>query len=491
MTKQIKTTTNIGEMWRMLGIDNAPKNKTYNIKFPKVITQKGLIDSKEAMRDAGFICDSVMPAGAGYMGTGTVNINQINSLALDNVFLGWGELSLLQQNCIVNNICTIFADTMTEKWIKFTTKDKNKGEKIKQLEEHIKRFDLKNKMNNMIYKSILLGTAYISPKFKGDEDDLSEELILSNAKIKKGSLEDIYIIEPTWVVPIEFNMINPRKPNFYKPEYYVVFGERLHASRMKRFMYIEPVNLISPMYLFGGMPLIQQLLPYILDFINTKKEIVKVVSRFNTSILKTDLSALKGHDAYSPTTTLAGNVKGRLMAFNANRNNFGVFALDKEEEFAQIQINTAGLVDILQQQAELLSLFTRISVSKLFGQAPRGMNATGEYDANQFNELIHSLQESKLRPILDYSLKIIQLDLFGEIDEELHFDFIPLGELNESIQSQLKNETIKRSIDLVNSGMADPVKMMDMLTQDLDLGLENYDFSEEDYETEQESDHIR
>lgn len=489
--RQPKTKTiNLASMWDTLGIDNAPTKKSIKFDFPQVITDKGWVNAREVMKDAGFICDSVVPAGTGFMGTGSVNINQINSLALDNVFLNWGELSLLEQNCVIQNICSIFAQSMTEKWIKFNTKDKNKQEKIKELEEHIKKFKLKDKMNTTVYKTILLGTAYISPKFKNDEEDLTNELILDSSKIQKDSLEDIYIIEPTWVVPIEFNMVAPRKPNFYKPEYYVVFGERIHYTRMQRLMYIEPVNLLSPMYLFGGIPLIQQLLPYVLDFINTKKQIVQIVSRFNTSILKTNLNALHGTDAYAKTNSLAGNTKGRAGAFNAMRNNFGLFMLDKDEEFNQIQINTSGLVDILQQQGEFLSLFTRIPVSKLFGQAPRGMNATGEYDANQFNDLIHSIQEAKLRPILDYCIKILMLDLWGEIDEELHFDFVPLGELNETTQSQLKTEKVNRAVSLVQCGMADPNRMMDVLVKDPDLELDNYDNSqdvdlEDDYEDEE------
>lgn len=415
--------------------------------------------------------------GAGNMGYGTVNLRQINSLALDNVFLGWGELSLLQQNIIVNNICSIFADSMTEKWISFKSKNKAKSQKIIDLEKHIKKFKLKDRMNELVYKTILMGTAYFSPKFNGDEEEIGEELLLSSAKIHN-NLENFYVIEPTWVVPTEFNMVNPRAKNFYKPQFYNVFGDNLHASRMKQLMYIEPVNLLSPMYLFGGQPLIQALLTFILDFLNTKKQIVQVISRFNTNVMKTNLNALKGQDAYGKGVTLSGNVKGRAAAFNAVHNNFGMYFIGTDEEFIQIQIPLTGMTDILQQQGELLSLFTRLPISKLFGQAPRGMNATGEYDANNFNELIHSVQEAKLRPIFEYAINILMLDKFGEIDEEIEFDFVPLGELNETTQSQLKTDKLNRYVSTVQAGMADPVGMMDLVREDPDLEFEDYQPSE-------------
>ena len=212
-------------------------------------------------------------------------------------------------------------------------------------------------------------------------------------------------------------------------------------------------------------------------------------------MLKTNLNALHGTDGYARGNSLAGNTKGRAAAFNATRNNFGLFLLDKDEEFEQLQIGVGGLVDILQQQAEFLSLFLRLPISELFGQAPRGMNATGEYDANKFNNLIHTLQEHKLRPVLEYLFKIIMLDEFGEIDEEINFEFVPLGELNETTQSQLKNDKVNRATALVNGGMAEGTAMMELLVEDPDLDLGDYDISAnnqidlgyEDEETQEET----
>lgn len=467
------------EMWNILGVDHAPKKPQLNIKqWQKVVDSDGkIVTADKVMAKHGFAVDATIPAPGGYT-TGMVNLNQINGLALDNVFLGWGELSLLQQNCIVNNICTILANSMTEKWVEFHSTDKDKADKIEELEKSIKKFDVKELMNTAAYKAVLLGTSYVSPKLKGDDEDLKDELILDSSKIGKGDLEAIYVIEPTWIVPIEFNMVNPRADNFYKPQAYIVFGERLHESRMKRLMYIEPVNLISPMYLFGGQPVIQNILPYILDFINTKKQIVQIVSRLNTSVLQTDLTALKGFDAYGKTTTLAGNVKGRAAAFNALRNNFGLFLMDKNETFTQMQINTAGLEGILQQQGELLSLFTRIPVTYLFGQSPKGLNATGQLDAQVYNEMILAMQESKLRPILDYIFGIMQLNLWGEIDESISYNFVPLGSVDELTQSQLKDAKVNRLVNLANGGMADPVALMDVAVADPELELSDYKVSE-------------
>lgn len=479
-----------------LGIDNPPKHKPINYQYPfknqYVHTEKGVELASDAISRytnqfiGARIGDSVIAESQ--FGGGNININQINSIALDNVFLGWGELSLLQQNCIVNNLMDIISSHMTEKWITVRSKDESKADKIRELEQAITDYELKPLMTLLIKKAYLLGTCYISPKLEGDEDgEAAEPLLLDSAKVKNGSLERFYVIEPTWIVPIDFNMTKPRSHNFFKPQSFITFGERVHHSRMKRFMFIEPMNLVSPIYLFGGIPPTQQILPYILDFINTKKEIVKIVSRFNLSVLQTNLNLLKGVDQYGKATTDSGSAYGRARAFNAMRNNEGLLMLSKDEVFTQLQINTAGLAEILQQQGEFLSLFTRIPISTLFGQAPRGMNATGEFDANNFNQLIHTLQESKLRPILQYCIDIIQLSRFGGIDPDIEFDFVPIGELNLTTQSQLLNDKVNRATTLVSNGLADPLKMMEILQKDPDLNLDDYevDFNVEDPEVEE------
>ena len=453
-------------------------------QWPKVFnldkkTGKSYIcDASEVMKQHWKVGDALSNAFQPGFYAGNINLQQINSLALDNVFLSWGELSLLQQNAIVQQICAVMSESMTSNWIDWHHNDKSSQDKINKLKDAIVKFKIKDLIKDMLYRTFLLGTTYISPKIKGDETDVANELFLAKAKLKKGTLEAFYVIEPTWVIPIEFNMTNPRAENFYRAGSYVVFGQKIHKTRMKQMRFIDPTDLMSSIYLFGGMPPIQQLLPYILDFINTKKEVVKIISRYNISVLQTDMDAIAAAFVNGQSMDQAMGVNGanaligRAQAFNAFRNNEGLFVIDKEEQFTQIQMQINGLTDILQQQGEYLSLLTRIPVSKLFGQAPRGLNSTGEFDANNFNELIKSVQEGRLRPILDWIFKLIQLDTFGEIDEALIFKFLPLGELNPVTQSQLKDAKVNRKVTLAQAGVLAPKDVQEQIQQDEELSSE-------------------
>ena len=490
---KLQDTENLSQFYAQIQAEEQAKEAVKQLVFPSnwanvfatIGGKTGIYPADEVMRNFGMAMDSVAGAGGSFQPgfyAGNINLTQINSVLLDSVFLGWGELSLLQQNAIVNIICKTMSDSMTHKWINIYCRKNGHKKEIEQIKEEVQRFKLKERWNEIIYKTFLLGTMYITPKLKNDDGDTANELFLSKAKIGIGELQDFYYIEPTWVVPLDFNMTNPISDNFYKPRAYTVFGQKIHESRIKRCMFIDPVNLLSPIYLFGGVPPIQIILPYIIDALNTKKEIVKITSRYNVSILKTNMNAL----ANMGGKTGAQNVSGRFVAFNALRNNQGLFVIDEKEEFAQIQMNLSGLTDIQQQQNEFFSLISQIPISKLFGSGPRGLNATGEFDANNFNELININQESRVRHLLEWQFKLLQLNLWGKIIPDLTFDFPPIGELNETTQSQLKTEKVNRILSVAQAGAIDPYSVVEKLAKDEDLQDEFANLKEAEHQPEAE-----
>ena len=56
--------------------------------------------------------------------------NNLNSLIVNNFFLGYGEMSLLSQNPIISNICNIRADSCISNWIEFVS-NQNRTKEIK------------------------------------------------------------------------------------------------------------------------------------------------------------------------------------------------------------------------------------------------------------------------------------------------------------------------------------------------------------------------
>ena len=429
--------------------------KINNLDFPNVLTENGEKNVYDIWEKENTVVglDSML-------NNSSIDFSQINDLAINSTFLGWGELSLLQQNETINNICTVLSDSLTEKWIKIISNSENNKEKIKELTKEFEKFNVQKIINECVYNTFLFGTSYLSIKLKNDENDLINSLPLHNdLKIKKGDLEYINTIEPTWVVPIDFNMNKPRLKNFYKPQSYNVFGDKIHNSRLLQMIYIKPCNILSPMYLFGGIPLSQLLLIFVLNFQNSNQQINQIISRFNTNILKTNIDVLSNVseiDEMGVSMNQSSSINQRLANFIQYKDNHGVFLLGEDEDFKQIQIPLNGLKDLLQQQAEFISLISRIPVSKLFGQAPNGMNATGEFDAKNFNQSIESTQQKMIKPILDKIIKILMLNLWGEIDNSISYEFNEIGNIDEIDNENIKNNKVNRASQMIASNIINP-----------------------------------
>ena len=76
---------------------------------------------------------------------------------------------------------------------------------------------------------------------------------------------------------------------------------------------------------------------------------------------------------------------------------------------------------MVSQQMELLTLVAKIPVTKLFGTPPRGFNATGDSEKEDFNNFIGGLREDIPQDNIEKFYRIIQLNEAGNIDESLEY----------------------------------------------------------------------
>lgn len=77
------------------------------------------------------------------------------------------------------------------------------------------------------------------------------------------------------------------------------------------------------------------------------------------------------------------------------------------ESFHREVTPLAGLADIMQQLALRLATAARMPVSLLLGQAPSGLNATGDSDIRWYYDRIKSKQNEQLTPVIKRLMKIV------------------------------------------------------------------------------------
>lgn len=363
-----------------------------------------------------------------------------NAVADGTVFLGYPRLAAMAQRVEYRNMVEILASESVREWIEFTaTGSGNKGDRIKQLEAEFIRLNVRSVMRHMAehdgYYGI--GLLYVETGLSSRSADLATPLLLRPETFRVGSLERLTVVDPNWAAPNEYNTDNPLNPDFYRPSEWWVQGASVHSSRLLRFVSREVPDILKPAYNFGGLALIQAAKPYVDNWLRTRQSVSDLINAFSIVALSTDMSAY----AQDPEGLI-----GRIDAFNRFRSNRGTFLLDKDKETLQILSASLAGLDKLQAQAqEQMCSAAQEPLVKFTGITPSGLNASSDGEIKVWYDRVAAYQNQLFRQNLTTIMHMCMLNLWGEIDHDINFDFVPLEQMSEA--ERLDNETKKAGID--------------------------------------------
>ena len=290
--------------------------------------------------------------------------NAFASARADGVtFLGYPYLAELSQRAEYRGIVETIAMEMTRKFIKFEATGDGadaKAKKLKALEQAFKDLQVREHFCKAAEIDGFFGRAHIFPVI-GEEDpdkrDWTEDETplgdgwdaTSQAKIAKGSLKALRVIEPIWTYPYQYDASNPMSPTWYKPQVWFVMGKKVHASRLFTFVGRPMPDLLKPAYSFGGLSLTQMAKPYVENYVRTRQAVADLVYKFSTMVLSTDMGDALGGEAGSN----GSDPISRAEVFTNMAANLGVVLLDKErEEFFNVSAPIAGLHELQAQSQE-------------------------------------------------------------------------------------------------------------------------------------------
>lgn len=158
-------------------------------------------------------------------------------------------------------------------------------------------------------------------------------------------------------------------------------------------------------------------------------------------------------------------VLARLQALDLARSVVRAVAIDEDEDFERKATPTGGLPELADRIVSMLSAVTGIPVTLLMGQAPSGLNATGDSDIRLFYDNISAQQESALRPRLEKLLRYLFLakqgPAGGREPSNWSFAFNPLSQLTELEQAGLRNKQAQTDQVYISEGVvaAEEVRM--------------------------------
>src|ERR1019366_9214904 len=350
-------------------------------------------------------------------------------------FIGYPELALLAQIPEYRRPSEIIATEMTRKWIKIVSAgDKDKTKKVARLGVAMKQLNVQDVFCRAAMQDMLYGRGhiYLDLDTTDDPGELKTPIgdgkdKASLAKIGKGDLKALKTVEAVWCYPANYNSNDPLKSNWYRPDAWFVQGKEIHASRFLTFVGREVPDLLKPAYSFGGLSLSQMLKVSVDNWLRTRRGVADIINAFSVFVLKTNLAeaVAMGGDGEQ--------VFKRAELFNKFRDNRRLFMLDKDaEDFFNVSASLGGLDALQAQTQEHMAAVCGIPLVKLLGIQPAGLNASSEGELECFYTWIHSQQESFFTPNLKKVIDFIQLSEFGEIDEDIGFEYEPLDALDET-----------------------------------------------------------
>jgi len=429
-------------------------------------------------RAPAFVPDAASMAMDGAASSPSMSIASIYSWAVAGAFseglgfLGYPYLAELTQRPEYRRISEIYAAEATRKGVKFSGDEK----RIDAIEKRMKELKVWSVLREVVEHDGFFGRGQIYIDVGDDASTAQGKAELqkpfsAKAKIKPGGLIGFRTVEAFWSYPGPYESNNPLHPDFYKPQYWYVMANLVDSSRLLTIIGRQMPDILKPSYAFGGLSLSQMSKPYVDNWLRARQSVSDLVHSFSTMVLKTNMgTVLQGKSA--------ANLFKRAALFNDSRDNKGLMLLDKDaEELENVSTPLGTLDKLLAQSQEQIASVTGIPLVILLGVTPSGLNASSDGEVRSFYAMVKAYQERVLRDPLSTMVDLIQLDLDGQIDPKITYDFIDLWEMDEKDKAAIRKSDADMDVAYVGGGIVTNEEVRDRIVQDEDSPYFGIDLS--------------
>jgi phage-related protein (TIGR01555 family) len=388
--------------------------------------------------------------------------------------------ALYEGSWLGGKIVDIPAGDMTRQWVARTwdgAKDDQRRRKDLAVAEAA--LDVRGKVKLALTWARLHGGSVIVLAIAGDLDVAQP---LDVTRIRKGSLRNLLVMD-RWRLTASTELdTDLNSPNFGQSLYYTVneTAARIHWTRVIRF---DGVTLPHGQWLQNGRwngSVLQRVADSIKNYDGARDIASSMMYEACVDVLRiADLYALlsqPGGDAL-----VASRFQSAMLMKGINRS----LVIDKNDEYDKKQMTFGGVVDIIRHAAVDVAGAADIPVTRLFGQSPAGMDATGKSDTDNYDDKIKADQESQLRPRLERIDAVLLPSVFGSMPEDYELSFNPLRQMSDSEQADLENKRATRDKTYVDMGALKAGAVTRELLQEATyhtLTQEDVDLAEEDDE---------
>lgn len=302
---------------------------------------------------------------------------------------------------------------------------------ISALEAEETRLGLRTKLREAQTAARLFGGAVI---YIGTGDpDVSQPL--DPSRIAKSGVRHLTVIGRDHITPGDIDQ-NPENDGFGRPAWFEIHGTtsvRIHASRLVVLKgAVSPVG--SPQADHWGDSVLLPIFEAITQADGTAANVASLIYEAKVDVIHMprlmEMLAQEGGEA---------KVSRYLMSVAMMKGNNGMLVLDGGDTskadgqsggttYDSKSATFGGLADIWDRFMQIVSGAADIPMTRLFGMSPKGMNSTGEHDAQNYASRIRAMQELELTPAMSVLDECLIRSALGARPPEVFYDWRALNE---------------------------------------------------------------
>lgn len=343
-----------------------------------------------------------------YTGTGTTRDRRTATYHVTRPVMDLEARDLRRGNWLAKRIIEMPPRDAYRRGYELKLGDKKQSERVQSVLEALR---VNTHLVEAAQKEREAGGAALLPVFDGAVGSFASPLELGPNGTAIGKIRAIHLVEARELVPVSW-YTRLGDPKYKKPEAYAyypiggVFGgagrQIIHESRMAIFGGVKISDETLPGQRVGwGDSVLTPVQEVINDFNLSWGSAASIVHDFAQGVFKFEnlIEILKEEGGWAAVEKRAGKM-------DKMRSSLRAMIIGAGDSFERQSTSVAGLAELLVQFMTLVSAAADMSVVRLFGISPAGMNATGQSDIELTDDRTTAHQADYLEPT-EWLIKLV------------------------------------------------------------------------------------
>lgn len=342
---------------------------------------------------------------------------------------------------IVRKVVDVVADDMTRAKIQVTS-DEDPSQ-LQALDQYWNRMQIWQRLNETIKWARLYGGCLAVMMIDGHrpEDPLDVETV-GREQFKGLLVFDRWMVSADIDQPVTDFGVDFGKPKFYNTtaDTQSIPTMKIHHSRCIRMEGIQLPYWQRMTENGWGLSVMEPMYDRLVAFDSTTQGAAQLV--YKAHLRTYYVEKLREIIALGGKTYQA--LLQQVNLIRLMQTNEGMSLFDSTDRFEAQTYSFAGLSDILAQFEQQLSGAADVPLTRLFGQAPAGLNATGESDMRNYYDMINAQQEARMRTGIEMLRSVTYRSRFGKAPEKGEtFEFTNLWKMTDAEKAQVASQTMQ------------------------------------------------